>query len=112
MDAANRAEKRRGYLLVWALSAGDARGSEYTARYRSSYVWIFTLTALSLLSGAIANFFHKRDITIFGHIIESRVSVTTFAGIEFFLLSVTFCIAVLALRRDWHEHSIEIPPAR
>ncbi len=85
----------------------DARASEYTARYRSSYVWIFTLTALSLLSGAIANFFHKRDITIFGHLIESRVSVTTFAGIEFLLLSVTFCIAVLALRRDWHEHSIE-----
>ena len=28
----------------------DARASEYTARYRSSYVWIFTLTALSLLS--------------------------------------------------------------
>ncbi len=85
----------------------DARASEYTARYRSSYVWIFTLTALSVLSGALANFFHKRDITIFGHLIESRVSVATFAGVELSFLVLTAFIAVLALRRDWHERSIE-----
>ena len=85
----------------------DARASEYTARYRSSYVWIFTLTALSVLFGALANFFHTRDITLFGHSIPSWVSVATFAGVEFSFLVLTAFIAVSALRKDWHERSIE-----
>jgi hypothetical protein len=85
----------------------DARASEYTARYRSSYVWIFTLTALSVLFGALANLFHTRNIKILGHLIPSWVSVTTFAGVELSFLALTAFIAVLALGRDWHERSIE-----
>jgi hypothetical protein len=85
----------------------DARASEYTARYRSSYVWIFTLTALSVLFGALANLFHTRNIKILGHLIPSWASVTTFAGVELSFLALTAFIAVLALGRDWHERSIE-----
>ncbi len=74
----------------------DARAGEYAARYRSSYVWIFLLTTLSLTFGAVANAFHGRpNVVVF------------FALFECVALLTTLGIAVGALCCDWHEHSIE-----
>jgi hypothetical protein len=75
----------------------DARANEYAARYRSSYVWIFALTAVSLLFGGLANIFH-------GH---HPALVLLFASLELSVLGAVLGVAILALRHDWHERSIE-----
>jgi hypothetical protein len=85
----------------------DARAGEYAARYRSSYVWIFLLTTLSLLFGALANMFHGHDIALFGLKIGAENIVAAFAGFELLSLLATLGIAIWALRHDWHERSIE-----
>jgi hypothetical protein len=75
----------------------DARAGEYAARYRSSYVWIFALTAMSVLFGAFASLFHE----------HFRVLVILFASLEFVVLFAALAVAYLALRNDWHERFIE-----
>ncbi|NLH80678.1 MAG: hypothetical protein GX458_07530 [Phyllobacteriaceae bacterium] len=85
----------------------DGRSSEYAARYRSSYVWVFLFATLSLVAGATA-----LVVSLLGpaHYLSDPLAhaiATVFATAEFAFLSLILALVAYVRRHDWHERSIE-----
>jgi hypothetical protein len=77
----------------------DARANDYSARYRSSYVWVFALGTAALLLGALA---------VFLGIVRAPDALTlTVVVVEAVTLVAIVVLVGLVLRLDWHERSIE-----
>jgi hypothetical protein len=76
--------------------SADSRANEYGARYRSSYVWIFVLAAISLVCVASSLAFHNlrvaEDIALAGEALSLLVIVL--------LLGAN-------IGRDWHQRWID-----
>ena len=79
----------------------DERAGEYAARYRSSYVWVFFLTTVSLLLGALAVGVGAAGSP------AARSLTLTVAGLELAALLLILVLIGATIRRDWHERSIE-----
>ena len=75
----------------------DARAGDNAARYRSSYVWLFVLATAAVMFGALSGIFHGRD----------EVMVLAMSGLELLTLAAIVALVIFAMRRDWHERSIE-----
>jgi len=75
----------------------DARAGDNAARYRSSYVWLFVLATAAVMFGALSGIFHGRD----------EVMVPAMSGLELLTLAAIVALVIFAMRRDWHERSIE-----
>jgi hypothetical protein len=75
----------------------DGRAGDYAARYRSCYVLIFVLATMALWFGAAALALHGAP----------EWAVVAAAVLEGAALAAIALLAGLALRRDWHERSIE-----
>uniref|UniRef100_A0A372ILC6 SMODS and SLOG-associating 2TM effector domain-containing protein n=2 Tax=Paracidobacterium acidisoli TaxID=2303751 RepID=A0A372ILC6_9BACT len=75
----------------------DSRASQYAARYRSSYVWVISLTTLSVIIGALAlSLLRVKEEW-------SRVLAVCELATLIFIVLVVWA----SLRYEWHERSIE-----
>jgi hypothetical protein len=78
----------------------DARASEYAARYRSTYVWLFVLATAVLAFATTAAVTH-------GHAGFSRLPAIVMTGGEILTLIIIGVFVCAAIRGDWHERFIE-----
>ena len=85
----------------------NARATEYAARYRSSYVWVFGLGTLALIFGALALLSSLLHSTAHWQQEALHTLTPVFAGGELAALSLILTLVCLGMRWDWHEHSIE-----
>lgn len=77
----------------------DARSNEYTARYRSSYIWVAIFAVAAVLFGALAellSIFHAPAILGFTAIL---LEVAALIGV--------LAISMAATRYQWHERGLE-----
>jgi hypothetical protein len=85
----------------------DARASQYAARYRSVYVWVFILAVLALLFGASTSGFGSVTPAdpMWREVVESLS--LGFAVAEFATVCCILLLVLLGRRQEWHERSIE-----
>ncbi|HEY1736101.1 MAG TPA: hypothetical protein VGG12_05600, partial [Methylovirgula sp.] len=78
----------------------DARASEYAARYRSTYVWLFLLATLVLAFATTAAVTH-------GHAGLPRPLGIIMTVLELVTIILIGIFVRAAIRGEWHEHFIE-----
>ena len=93
------ADQKNAVISYWQThhKAASRHAGPYAALYRSAYVWIFVLAALSVLSASFAD--------LFAH---TALVKGTFFCLELLFLLLILCTVIGSERGDWHEKSIQL----